>query len=158
MADEKQLSEKDWHKKFAIDIFNAIWQLLGKSDRTPDENEKMLQMAYASCYHWGEVGTALNQARGEWMISHVNIILERPQAALYHAKRSLAICEENKYGDFDLAYAYEGMARASALNHDSDNFKKYHFLAEEAARQIKGEEDRKIFDGDLISEPWFGMK
>ena len=158
MPEQNELSEKDWHKKFAIDIFNSIWKLLGKTFRSVEENEKMLQMAYASCYHWSIVGTAINQARGEWMISHVNIILERPDAALHHAKRSLAICEENGFGDFDIAYAYEGMARASALNSDLDNFKRYYHLADQAALQIKGEEDRKIFDGDFVSEPWFGIK
>ena len=72
----------------------------------------MLDAPHASRFHWGEVGTAVNLARGEWQVSHVYAVLNRAEPALYHARRCLAICEANAIGDFDLAYAYEAIARA----------------------------------------------
>jgi lipopolysaccharide biosynthesis protein len=158
MTDEKSYTENESHRKFAVDIFNAIWRLLQKNDRTADDDEAMLQMAHASCYHWSKVGAAINQARGEWMISHVNTILKRSEAALHHARRSLTICEKNAFGDFDIAYAYEALARAYALNRDRVNFAKFRALAEGAGAQIKEKEDRNLFSSDLAGEPWFGMK
>ena len=67
--EKKQYTEQEAHKFFGVSLNNLVWQLLKKTDRTPEDDEKMVQAAYASCYHWGEVGTAVNQARGEWLIS-----------------------------------------------------------------------------------------
>jgi hypothetical protein len=38
-----------------------------------------------------------------------------PESAPYHAKRYLEVCKGNSIGSFDLAYAYEAMARAYAV-------------------------------------------
>jgi hypothetical protein len=158
MADDSKFTELECHRKFAASIFNDIWRLLGQPSRTSDEDEEMLAASYASCYHWRKVGTSLNQARGEWMISHVNVILGRGQAALHHAKRSLTICLENSYGDFDLAYAYEGLARAQAAAGDKKGFAANLKLASEAGEKIAGKEDRELFLNDLTSGPWFSMR
>lgn len=158
MKEEKRYTEAESHKKYAIDIFNAIWPLLEKPNRTEDENEKMIQMAYASTFHWREAGTAINQTRGEWMISRVNTVLGRGEAAWHHATRSHAICRENGFGDFDLAYAYEAMARAAALKGDKKGFEENYLLAEQAGEKILEKEDKDLFNNDLSSEPWFGMK
>jgi hypothetical protein len=157
MTEETKLTLSECHKKFAIDLFNLIWTMLEKSDRTADENEKMLQMAYASCYHWREAGTAIHQARGEWMISRVNAVLARPEAALHHAQRTLDICQQNDFGDFDLAFAYEAMARSSAAGGDKEGFEKYQRLAKSAGENIKEKEDKDIFMSDLRGGPWYGM-
>jgi hypothetical protein len=37
--------------------------------------------------------------------------LGRSEPALYHAKNCLEICEKNKIGDFNIAFAYEGIAK-----------------------------------------------
>jgi len=51
--------------------------------------------------------------------------LNTPEPALCHAKRYLEICEESNIGDFDLAYAYEAMARAYAVAGESPEAEKY---------------------------------
>ncbi len=48
----------------------------------------------------------------EWQIAHVYTLLQHPQPALYHAQRCLDQCLAQQIGDFDLAYAYEALARA----------------------------------------------
>ena len=56
-----------------------------------------------------------NAARSQWQISRVNAVLGRGEAALYHAERCFELCTENAIGDWDLASAYEALARAHKL-------------------------------------------
>lgn len=158
MSDETKYTIPEIHKKLAVELFNMTWEYLDMKNRTPDDDEKMLQLAYASTLHWREIGTPLNQARGEWMISHVNVILGRKEAGLHHAERSLEICKENNYGDFDLAFAYEALARAEALAGNKSECEKNYNLADDAGKLIAEEEDRKIFFDQLITGPWFGFR
>ena len=92
MTEESNYTEQECHKKFAVDLFNLVWSLLGKKDRTKQEDDKMVHAAHASRFHWGEIGTSLEIERGEWQISRVFSVLHRTQSALYHAKRCLEIC------------------------------------------------------------------
>src|SRR2546427_1263558 len=93
MARKLTTAERRWHRKMAAGLFNEVWRLLEKK-RTPAEDDRMIHAAHASRYHWGEVGTPVNLAIGEWQISHVYAVLDRPEPATYHAVRSLAMCKE----------------------------------------------------------------
>ncbi len=145
---EKKPSRED-HKKFAVNLFNLTWSLLDKKNRTREEDDKMIHAAHASRFHWGEIGTPLEFERGEWQISRVYSVLKRNEPALYHAKRCLELCKENNIGDFDIAFAYEAMARAQALAGNEKECKKYIQLAKEAAGQIKKKEDKTYFLNEL---------
>ena len=145
---EKKPSKED-HRKFAVNCFNLTWSLLDKKDRTKEENDKMVHAAHASRYHWGEIGTPLEFERGEWQISRVYSVLGRSEPALYHAKRCLDICVENNIGDFDIAFAYEAMARAHSIAGDKAECKKYLQLATEARENIKKKEDKDYFLSEL---------
>ncbi|HVP26657.1 MAG TPA: hypothetical protein VMT26_03220 [Candidatus Bathyarchaeia archaeon] len=145
----EQTQPKELHKKFAIDLFNLTWSLLDKKDRTPDEDDKMVHAAHASRFHWGEIGTPLEFERGEWQISRVYSVLKRSEPALYHAKRCLEICKKNNIGDFDIAFAYEALARAYAIAGLKAQCKENMELAGKAAEQIKKEDDKKYFLNEL---------
>ena len=155
MAEEKVCTEQEFHRKMAVDLFNLVWSFLDKEERTKEEDDKMVHAAHASRYHWGEIGTALEVERGEWQVSRVYSVLNRGQSALYHASRCLEICTDNNIGDFDIAFAYEAMARAYAVTGDKSESKKYIKLAKEAGKKIKEKEDRDIFFGDLETVPGF---
>jgi hypothetical protein len=148
---ESEEFELKFHKKFAIDLFNFVWSLLDKPERTVQENDKMVHAAHASRFHWGEVGTPVEIERGEWQISRVYSVLNRPQAALYHAQRCLAICSENQIGDFDIAFAYEALARAYAKAGADLECTQYFELAHKAGEHIKEKEDRDYFFSELNS-------
>ena len=124
-----------------------------KKDRTTEEGEKMIHAAHASRFHWGEIGTAVEFERGEWQISRMYTVLNRPQPALYHAKRCLVICKENNIGDFDIAFAYEAMARAYAIAGKKDERERYNQLAKKAGEKIRKKEDREYFFSELKTVP-----
>ncbi len=92
-------------------------------------------MAHASRHHWEAVGTPVNLARGERLCPRVYAVLGRGEPALHHARRVLELCQEHGIGDWDLAFAHEALARASAVDGDR------------AAR------DRELLDADLRTIP-----
>ncbi|MCF7796643.1 MAG: hypothetical protein K9N11_03200 [Lentisphaeria bacterium] len=141
----------DQHKALGITLFNQTWDLIEKPDRTPDEEADMIHMAHASAYHWRQVGTPLNFARSEWQISHVYGILERGEPAIYHAARCLKLCQDNQIVDFDLAYAYEAVARAHWLLGSTKDAQHFLKQAEEAGSSIAKEGDKKQFISDLTN-------
>ncbi len=149
MAEERKYTGQECHRKSAVELFNLVWNLLDKKERTIAENDKMVHAAHASRFHWGEIGTAVEIERGEWQISRVYSVLNRPQSALYHAARCMEICKENNIGDFDIAFAYEAMARASAVAGKNSDREKYIQLAKEAGEHIKDKEDRDYFFSEL---------
>jgi hypothetical protein len=153
--EEARYTERELHRKLAVELNQFAWRLLEREERTPDEEDEMLQAAYASCWHWRQVGTPLEQARGQWLISRVCTVLRLPDAALRHARRSLELCEQHRFGDFDLAYAYEGMARACAAAALPKERAEYRQRACEAGEAIREEEDRRLFFSDLEAGPWF---
>jgi hypothetical protein len=138
------------HKKLGIELFNYTWELLDKPQRTREENDTMLHAAHASRFHWEKAGgAAVNLARGEWQVSRVYAVLGRSEPAHFHAQRTLELCQENGIGDFDLAFAYEALARAAAVAGDATERAQYLALAETATQQIADHEDRKVVLHDL---------
>ena len=148
---EKKFNKAEWHRKSAVEAFNLTWDYMDKGKWTEDEKFEMIHTAHASRYHWGKIGKPMNFERGEWQISRVYSLLGYPKSALIHAKRCLAICKREEIGDFDLAFAYEGVARAYAVMGDKQKAKEFIGLAKQAELKIEKEADRKYFAGELAS-------
>jgi DNA-binding transcriptional MerR regulator len=121
---------------------------LERPDRSLEENDRMVHAAHASRFHWGEVGEPVNLARGEWQISRVYSVLGRSEPAIFHADRCLQICRGNEIGDFDLAFAYEALARAHLVAGDRDAAARFG-LSREAGEHIAEEEDRDLLISDV---------
>ena len=146
------LSSED-ERKLAIHCFNSVWSLMEKEARTTEDDDLMLHMAHASRYHWGQVGQPENVVRGEWQVSRVYAVLGRPEPCLYHAQRALDVCLENGIGDWDVAFAFEALARANAVSGDAEAARAMTERALEATEMIKEDEDRKIVLADLETIP-----
>ena len=56
--------------------------------------------------------------------------------------------------DFDLAFTWEGLARAFALAGDLDQAREYYDLAVDPGKKIGDAEDRKIFMNDFQGGNW----
>ncbi|HNX01293.1 MAG TPA: hypothetical protein PLE74_10925 [Candidatus Cloacimonadota bacterium] len=140
---------KQIHQKFATDLFNSVWSYLDKKDRTPNDDAKMIHCAHASLFHWMQIGTKENIYTGEWQISRVYATLHMTQSALYHAERALQICLDQGFNGFNLAYAYEAMARTYMIMKDEDLKNKYLELARNEAKSIKDMEYRSMLLDDL---------
>jgi len=142
-------------KLLAAQLFNATWRLLEHQGRTRADDDRMIHTAHASRYHWGQVpgATPAQLARGEWLISRVYATLGRAEPAQHHARRVLDLCQEHGIGDFDLAFAYEALARAHAVAGHSGRAKDYTDQALAAAEDIADSDDRDLVRADLESIP-----
>lgn len=145
------LTAEEWHKLEAVNNFNGTWDLIEKENRTHEDKFNMIHKAHASRYHWGQIGTPLELIRGEWQLSRVYSLLSISECALLHGEESLRLCEENGIGDFDLAFAYEAIARAYSILRDSDHVKLYSDKAKSSALKIKKPEDREYLLSELES-------
>jgi hypothetical protein len=153
MATKAEPMDPDDERRLGIALFNATWTLLEKEQRTRADEDALLHMAHASAHHWRQVGTAANFARGEWQCSRVYAVLRRAEPCLHHAQRSLDICQENGLGDFDLAFAYEALARGHAIAGDVDQVRAHTEQALAAADDIKEDDDRELLLTDLETIP-----
>jgi hypothetical protein len=113
----------------------------------------MLHAAHASRYHWGHAGTPLNLSIGEWQISRVYAILGRAEPALYHGRRALEIARQNRLGRFYLAYAYEALARATAVAGQRRARDRYLREAHRIGATIRNPDDRRMLLEDLATIP-----
>ncbi len=150
--------DAEGHRDLGAATNLEVWDLLGREERSPEDDETMLRAAYASAYHWARAArrTDANEARGEWMLSHVHAVLGRAEMAEHHARRCLAVVDAAGLEDFDRAYAHEAMARAAAAAGRTADAQQESALA--VAVAIADDEDRAIFLGDLAAEPWFGVE
>ncbi len=142
-------------RKLAADLFNHTWTLLERTDRTSDQVDEMIHSAHASRYHWGEVPDreAVHLARGEWQCSRVYAVLGRAEPALWHARRCLEINEAAANADWDIASAYEAMARAHMVAGDVDQVATWKAKAVAALDAIADPDDREIVEGDIATLP-----
>ncbi len=140
-------------RRRAADLFNLVWRLLEKPDRTLEDDETMVHAAHASRFYWGESGTALNWARGDWQISRVYATLGRAEPALHHAGRCLEQClaHPGELEPFDLPYAYEALARAHGVAGDREQAAHFRALAEQLAERVEDADDREHLLDDLAT-------
>jgi hypothetical protein len=153
MDTEELLTREEFHRHCAKDLFNHVWTLLEMAERPPALDDEMIHAAHASRCHWAVIGTSVNLARGEWQISRVYAVLNRPEPAMYHARRCLEICEAEAIGGFDLGAAHEAVARACALVGEREEAGRHVAIAQQLAEQITAVADRRILLDDLKSIP-----
>jgi hypothetical protein len=138
------------HRRLGVELYNHTWALLERKNRTREDDDDLLNATHASAYHWSRVGAGPEHAaRSQWQISRVNAVLERGDAAVYHAERCLEHCTENGIGDWDLASAYEALARAHRVAGNEGESRRNLELGREALAQIADEEDREHIAKDL---------
>jgi hypothetical protein len=98
------------------------------------------------------IGQPVSRARGEWQCSRVYAILGCTEPAFFHARKVLEICQRDG-ADFDLAFAYEALARAWALAGDLAEARPWAELARGACEQVAEDDDREIVLSDLETLP-----
>lgn len=137
------------HRKLAVALFNHTWDMLELPSRTSEQDDEMLHAAHASRHHWGATGRWPNIAVGEWQCSRVYAVLGRAEPAMWHARRCLELCQQHAIGDYRLAAAYEGLARAALVAGDAASARQWKAQGFEACRAIARAEDRGPIEADL---------
>jgi hypothetical protein len=133
------------HRRLGVELYNGTWALIEREDRTPEDDDEMLNRAHASAYHWLHAPhTAANRARSHWLCSRVHAITGQPEGALHHAERCLALVQgaPEEMEEFDLPSAYEALARAHAAGGRPAEAQRFVELGRAEAARIADTEDR----------------
>jgi hypothetical protein len=133
------------HRQLGVDLFNQTWRLI----ESREDDVLMVDCAHASAYHWAVAPECKpeNRARAAWLLARVYCVAGHAQPAFFHADRCFQLCERHGLADWDLAYAYEALARASLAAGDRDGVRQYVELAQ--AVDIADAGDREHLDDDL---------
>jgi hypothetical protein len=83
----------------------------------------------------------------------VYAVLGRAEPALWHARRCVTLCEENGIGDFDIAFAWEAVARAQGVAGDRAAAAEAIERARALSAGIGEDEDRELLESDLATIP-----
>jgi len=54
------------HRAFPRPLNGLVWRLLARTDRTGDDDARMVDAAHASQYHWREAGGPRPPGAGGW--------------------------------------------------------------------------------------------
>lgn len=137
------------HRHFSADCFNNAWGLIDKPDRTPDDDQQMLLVAFASIWHWTQRPDCTDKhlSIGYWQVSRIYSLLNDADNARRYAQLCLAKTPTDD--PFCLAYAHEALARAEALAGNAEAARDQLAEAERYAASIKSEEDRQLLINDL---------
>lgn len=151
MPDQPPFDRALAHRHFSADAFNTAWDLIDRTDRTPEEDMDMLCRAAASLWHWSRRSDVNNQAKsvGYWQLSRVFALLSDGEMAL----RCGELCLKYSQGTppFFEAYAYEALARASVISGDSTAAKRYLASAQKLVSRIDEASSKELLVADLKS-------
>lgn len=162
-AGNRLVATEELHQWFGAQINNDLWRAIDDATVTSagpsDEKDAFLYAAFASAYHWRQIGTRANQARAEHLISRVAVLVGLPDVALRHANRCLELVEEHseEMEDWDLAFALEALARAQLACGRAAEARDTLQRARTATEAIADSDDRDIVEGELARAPWFGV-
>jgi hypothetical protein len=151
-VDEKVSTGAD-ERTTAVALYNGTWELLDRTERTPDEIDRMIHMAHASRYHWDNCGNDQNRTIGEWQVSRVYAELGRGEPAVFHALRAIDYANRDGVADWLPASAHEALARAYAAAGDLAAAHVARDKALALTEEIGDDEDKAIVLGDIQSLP-----
>ncbi len=145
MANDEPLD----HRQLAVSLFNRTWELLDQEARSHEERAEILTAAFASRYHWREIGEPRNYAISDWQVSRVAAILGYPDLAEEYGQRSLETASRYRLGPFYEGYAHEALARAARLAGNRDLKKQHLEIAYELLEQVEESGERDLLGPDL---------
>ena len=73
-----------WQRRLAAQANNRAWRLSESLNRSPQEDEEMLQAVHASMCFWKLVGNAGNRAHAAQLVAHVYALLKMPNPAKHY--------------------------------------------------------------------------
>ena len=160
MSDQERYTIEEAEQQFARSTNGLVWKYLEKKERSEVDNDEMLTAAHTSLYHWSKIGKNVHAQRGHWLLARVYTVLGESQLALRYAHRCLEITNRfpDEMQDFDIAYAYEAMARANALAGNIESARNYYEMSSKAGEGLSNPEDKDIFMKDLRGGDWYDLK
>jgi len=149
MTKEPAFDKETAHKFFSANCFNSAWQYIENSDRTDDEDQRMISLAHASVWHWTQRSdcTANNLSIGYWQLSRVYALLGQADNAKRYAKLCLDITPDDEL--FLIGYGHEALARAEMVGGTTEKMNEHLTEAKRLADCIADAQDKELLVNDL---------
>jgi len=148
------------HRWFGVESNNGAWKILDDAGRSPAEMERAIHLGHSSLYHWSEIGTAANRARGLCLLAFLYAEFGDGASAGRWARRCLEemTASPDDMKDWDWAFGYEGLARAHAAAGDREAARAMKAKARELGDAIADPQDKKVFDTVFPTRNWYGVE
>ena len=118
------MSEEINHRKLAVAYYNAAWDLIDRSERTPGQDRDMIGVALTSRQHWIEAGgTDENLTVADWQVAHAASLAGFGQVALSFAQAAVDRADSSDVPTWLKASTHEGLARANAALGDKAGYR-----------------------------------
>jgi hypothetical protein len=141
------------HKHFSVACFNKAWDLIEKSDRTPEEDEQMIRLSLSSHWHWTQRKdySPKNASIAYWQTSRVFAVLNRGDEARRYGVLCLEVSQSEGIAPFFLGYAYEALARAEAVSANQSEMDEYLNQANQIVEKITDSDEKKMLLEDIAT-------
>jgi hypothetical protein len=153
------MNDRETARKKAIDAHGRAWALLEKTGRSGAEDAEMIAAARESLAEWEVAGGPVEAQRGNWLVARTYVDAGLAGPAVEYARRTLDLTDAHRTAvqDFDLAFAEEIAARASAAAGDHTRAAAHYARARALGKAIADKGDRKEFFRQFALGPWFGL-
>jgi hypothetical protein len=151
MAPTTEFDASEGHKYFAAHCFNRAWDLIEKSNRTPEDDRLMVATNQASIYHWLNRDDCDNRrlSIGYWQASRIQALIGHANEARRFAEVSLSYSAGLK--PFYVGYAYEALARAEFLAGNAVEAAIHLETAKAHAAEVNEKDERELLLKDLAT-------
>ncbi len=122
---------------------NRAWEL-SVFERTPEQDQEMLDAAHASAWHWSAIGTELNRMRSTMLLAEVHALLGFGASALRYAEEMRAYFTARETADWELAFTHVIHAHAASAAGAVEAHRIAYQSAQMALKAIVDDEDRAI--------------
>ncbi len=137
------------HREFSTRFFGEVWGLLDKTDRTSDDDERMISTCHASLAHWrlrADCGPR-ELSIGYWQLARVYAVLRQAENARHYGSLCLAVSAAQP--PFFLGYAHESLARAAKMAGDERVAAEHVEMGRKLALAVTDADDRAMLEKDL---------
>ena len=140
------------HKNLSVDCFNKCWTYIDRKDRSAEDNENMILLAYSSLWHWKQRDDSKprNLSVGYWQISRAHALAGHYEMAKLFGEKCLEVGEKNNLSPFYVGYAYEALARAEILHKNMKAARDYVAQAQKQIEKITDKEEKKFLSADIV--------
>ncbi len=135
---------KRLHRWFAMRCNDRSWTLSEQSTRTEEDDDELLSTAHTSAFHWRAVGSDVQRAQADLLLSQVHALLGQPDLATRYADRAYAFFSSHESQPWVLAFAEAIKAHAAAVA-GREGEHAAHYARAIAIGGSLGDEDRKLF-------------
>ena len=138
-----------WQRRLASQANNRAWTLAEALQRTPAEDEEMLQAAHAAMYLWNMAGNDRNRALAALLVAHACALLGMGEPAARFLAKSQSLTMPDGAAPWEVALVHAVVANVAAVNADGPAHRLHYRKAHELVAQLPDPEDRSILEATL---------